>query len=391
VKILCVVGARPNFIKIAPLMRSFARLSMFETPLVHTGQHYDSKLSDIFFKQLGIKAPDVELDVPPGTQTEQTAEIMRRFETVLEKEQPHAVLVVGDVNSTLACALATAKFRLQESFACLGERRSRPAIIHVEAGLRSFDGDMPEEINRKVTDVLADLLFVSEPAGLLNLAREGIPKAKMHFVGNVMIDTLLAAREEARASGILQKLGLKAGNYGLVTLHRPGNVDDPKALKALIATLDLVSSRLHLVFPVHPRTRKRLDDALVVLPTDRWTLADPLGYMEFLDLQANARLALTDSGGVQEETTALGVPCITLRENTERPCTVSEGTNRIVGTSRSKILDAVEEVLKERGTKAMAKMPALWDGHAADRVVGILMAAFKTGGGAFQGSSRWTA
>src|SRR6187455_2873741 len=246
-KILCVVGARPNFIKIAPLLRSLSRVNAFETRLVHTGQHYDARLSDIFFRQLQIQAPDVDLGVGPGTQTVQTAEIMRRFEPVLESEQPQAVLVVGDVNSTIACSLAAAKFQLRVPFAWAAGRRLRPVIIHVEAGLRSFDDDMPEEMNRRLTDVLSDLLFVSEPSGLQNLAREGVPPGRIHFVGNVMIDSLFAAREQARGCGILERLGLASGGYGLLTLHRPANVDDPVALRGLLGALDAVASRLPLV------------------------------------------------------------------------------------------------------------------------------------------------
>lgn len=377
-KILCVAGARPNFIKIAALMRSLSRISLFETRLVHTGQHYDAQLSDVFFRQLQIPAPDALLDAGPGTQTAQTAQIMRRFEPVLEAEQPQAVLVVGDVNSTIACALVAAKFRLREPFVWSRGRRSRPVIVHVEAGLRSFDDDMPEETNRKLTDALSDLLFVSEPAGLQNLAREGVPKERMHFVGNVMIDTLLAAREQARRSGILEKLSLVGREYGLLTLHRPANVDDPQPLRALLATLDRVAARLHLVFPVHPRTRARLEQARVVLASQRWTLTEPVGYLECLGLQAAARVVLTDSGGVQEETTALRVPCITLRDNTERPCTVSEGTNRIAGTSRDGILRAFELAMEPKASRAGAsRMPGLWDGKAADRVVEILGRSFE--------------
>lgn len=387
-KILCVVGARPNFIKIAPLMRSFARLSPLETRLVHTGQHYDAKLSDIFFRQLAIPAPDVDLEVGPGTQTAQTAEIMRRFEAVLEAEQPQAVLVVGDVSSTIACALATAKFHLRRPFTWAWGRRTRPLIIHVEAGLRSFDDDMPEEINRKLTDALSDLLFVSEPAGLLNLAREGLPKERMHFVGNVMIDSLLAARDEACRTGILEQLGLKPKQYGLLTLHRPGNVDDPQALRALLATLDKVATRLPLVFPVHPRTRARLEAGHVKLPGARWTLTEPVGYLEFLALQAGARVVLTDSGGVQEETTALGVACITLRESTERPCTVSEGTNRIAGTTRDGILRAFELAMVSTSVPDdESHLPGLWDGKAADRVVEILVASFQ---GHHKSAAEWS-
>lgn len=377
-KIVCVAGARPNFIKIAPLLAALSKVEGCEARLVHTGQHYDAQLSDVFFRQLRIREPDIELGVGAGTQTVQTAEIMRRFEAVLEAEQPQAVLVVGDVNSTLACALATAKFQLRAPFAWGDARRLRPVIVHVEAGLRSFDDDMPEEMNRRLTDVLTDVLFVSEPAGLANLVREGVPAGRMHFVGNVMIDTLLAAREEARSSGILERLGLATGGYGLLTLHRPGNVDDPVALRLLLATLDAVACRLPLVFPVHPRTRERLHRASVTFPESRWTLTDPLGYLEFLALQSQARLVLTDSGGVQEETTALGVPCITLRDNTERPCTVSEGTNQIAGTSNAGILRAFDGVMD--GTvrsDAAARVPALWDGRAADRVAEILRRLFR--------------
>jgi UDP-N-acetylglucosamine 2-epimerase (non-hydrolysing) len=312
--------------------------------------------------------------VGPGTHTAQTAEIMRRFEPVLEAEQPQAVLVVGDVNSTLACALATAKFRLREPFGQARGPRSRPLIVHVEAGLRSFDDEMPEEVNRKLTDVLSDLLFVSEPAGLLNLAREGVPKDRVHFVGNVMIDSLLAAREQVSRCGVVEQLGLRGREYGLLTLHRPGNVDDPAALRGLLATLDTIAERLHLVFPVHPRTRARLADAGLLLPRERWTLCEPVGYLECLALQSGARVVLTDSGGVQEETTALGVPCITLRENTERPCTVSEGTNRIAGTSRDGILRAFELALaSETSPEGARRLPALWDGKAADRLVDVLV------------------
>ncbi len=387
-KILCVVGARPNFIKIAPLMNSFARLPFFDSRLIHTGQHYDARLSDIFFRQLGIRTPDVDLGVGPGTQTEQTAEIMRRFEPVLEAEQPQAVLVVGDVNSTIACSLATAKFLLRVPFRWRNAPRSRPVVIHVEAGLRSFDDDMPEEMNRRLTDVLSDLLFVSEPSGLVNLMREGVPEERAHFVGNVMIDTLLKAREEALRSPILEQLGLSSRAYGLLTLHRPGNVDDPEALRALLSTLDVAASRLPFVFPVHPRTRARLTSAGIVLPSERWTLTEPLGYLEFLALQSSARLVMTDSGGVQEETTALGVPCITLRENTERPCTITEGTNRIAGTSRQGILAAFDAAMRTGPSRDHSRVPALWDGRAADRVTATLLRLFEESVGASADGAR---
>ncbi len=380
VKILCVVGARPNFIKIAPLMSSFAGLPFFESRLIHTGQHYDARLSDVFFRQLEIRKPDVDLGVGPGTQTEQTAEIMRRFEPVLEAEQPQAVLVVGDVNSTIACSLATAKFLLRTPFRWGKGQRSRPVVIHVEAGLRSFDDDMPEEMNRRLTDVLSDLLFVSEPSGLVNLTREGVPRQKMHLVGNVMIDTLLKAREEALRSPILAQMGISGRAYGLLTLHRPSNVDNPEELRALLGVLDLLAARLPFVFPVHPRTRARLTSAGIVLPSPRWTLTEPLGYMEFLALQSSARLVMTDSGGVQEETTALGVPCITLRENTERPCTVTEGTNRIAGTSRQGILAAFDLAMRTDASPDKPRVPALWDGQAAHRVTATLLRLFEESG-----------
>jgi UDP-N-acetylglucosamine 2-epimerase (non-hydrolysing) len=377
-KVLCVVGARPNFVKIAPIMRSLAKRPGFEPRLVHTGQHYDAQLSDVFFQQLGIPAPDIHLGVGPGTQTAQTAEIMRLFEPVLEAEQPEVVLVVGDVNSTLACALAAAKFRRSRPFGWYYGPRFRPIIVHVEAGLRSFDNDMPEETNRRLTDAISDILCVSEPSGLLNLGREGVPQERMHFVGNVMIDTLMAAREGARKSGILERLRLRESEYGFVTLHRPGNVDDPGALRDLLGTLDQIAGRLPLVFPVHPRTRARLDAAGVSLAPGRWTLTDPVGYLECLELQTAARVVLTDSGGVQEETTALGVPCLTLRDNTERPCTVSEGTNRIAGTTRDGILRAFEHAMAARGSRERAnRIPDLWDGMAAERIADILVKGFE--------------
>jgi UDP-N-acetylglucosamine 2-epimerase (non-hydrolysing) len=294
---------------------------------------------------------------------------MRRFEPVLEAEQPHAVLVVGDVNSTIACALVTAKFTLKEPFRIGGQLRRRPLIIHVEAGLRSRDGDMPEEINRVLTDAISDLLFVSEPAGLTNLAAEGVAAARAIFVGNVMIDTLLAARDQAAASPILGQLGLREGGYGLVTLHRPSNVDDVATLRALLATLDEVAAGLPLVFPVHPRTAGRLRAAGVTLDPARWRLIEPLGYLDFLRLTSAAKLVLTDSGGVQEETTVLGVPCVTLRENTERPITCEQGTNQLAGTDRAAILAAVGRIEEVRRA---ARVPERWDGQSATRIVAEL-------------------
>ena len=372
VKVLCVAGTRPNFVKVAALMRCLAEHPLFLTKLVHTGQHYDADLSGIFFRQLRMPVPDIELEVGSGSHASQTAEIMRRFEAVLEDEQPQVVLVVGDVNSTLACALTAAKLSLREPFDWGGGSRIRPIVAHVEAGLRSFDEDMPEEVNRKLTDAISDLLFVSERSGLANLAREGVSREKVFFVGNVVIDTLVAARAGASTSGILDDLGVAAGAYGLVTLHRPSNVDDPGVLRGLLSTLDDIASRLPLVFPLHPRTRRRLAEAGLTLDPSRWKLTPPVGYLEFVRLQSEARVVLTDSGGIQEETTVLGVPCVTLRENTERPVTVSEGTNILAGTSREGILRAFDEALEmPRGARA----PMYWDGKAAERVVAILAAA----------------
>ncbi len=365
-KILCVAGARPNFMKIAPLLRAFRADPRFDARLVHTGQHYDDKLSKVFFEDLRIPRPDIELEVGSASHAQQTAEIMRRFEPVLEGEQPQGVLVVGDVNSTVACAVVTAKFFLKTPFWYQGKSRGRPLMIHVEAGLRSFDDDMPEEINRKLTDAVSDLLYVSDPAGMGNLLKEGVGDDRAVFVGNVMIDTLLAARAEASKSTILETLGLTEGGYALVTLHRPSNVDDPEALARLLGTLDEVGRTLPIVFPVHPRTRQRFERSGARLDPERWQLIDPLGYLDFMKLTASARCVLTDSGGVQEETTVLGVPCITLRENTERPVTCDEGTNQLVGTGRDAILRAVGRIDEVR--KA-GRVPRFWDGRSAERIV----------------------
>ena len=368
--ILCVAGARPNFMKIAPLLRAFGARPELRPRLVHTGQHYDEKLSKIFFEDLAIPRPDVELAVGSGSHAAQAAEIMRRFEPVLEQEQPQAVLVVGDVNSTIACALVTAKWQLQKPFATKAGPRRRPLIIHVEAGLRSFDDDMPEEVNRKLTDCISDLLFVSDPAGMENLRREGVPDERVFYVGNVMIDTLLSARERAMASTILEDLGVEPRGYGLVTLHRPSNVDDPATLRALLTCLDEVAKDVRLLFPVHPRTRSRLEALGIKLDPARWLLTEPIGYIDFLKVTAMARVVLSDSGGVQEETTVLGVPCVTLRENTERPVTISQGTNVLAGTRPENILASYRAALARAGTK---RVPALWDGQSADRIADILV------------------
>ena len=371
--ILCVAGARPNFVKIAPLLAALARSPRFTVKLVHTGQHYDDKLSKVFFDELGIRRPDIALDIGSGSHAVQTAEIMKRFEPVVASEKPQGVLVVGDVNSTIGCALVAAKTLLPDPFRFRGGLRRRPVAIHVEAGLRSFDDDMPEEVNRKLTDAISDLLYVSEPSGLENLRREGVAEERMAFVGNVMIDTLLAARERAMRSTILDGLGLEPRGYGLCTLHRPANVDDPEALAQLLAALDDVARRVPLVFPVHPRTRTRLAEAGVALDPGRWRVTEPIGYLDFLCLMTSARLVLTDSGGIQEETTVLGVPCVTLRDNTERPVTITEGTNRLAGTDPTAIRAAAEAALAET---AGGRIPRLWDGHAADRIVAHMASAF---------------
>ena len=372
-KVVCVAGARPNFIKIGPILGALNRSSRFSARLVHTGQHYDAQLSDIFFTELGIPRPDIELDVRSASHAAQTAEIMRRFEAVLQAEQPQVVLVVGDVNSTIACALTAAKFVLDQPFRFRGAQRRRPVNVHVEAGLRSFDDDMPEEINRRLTDEISDLLYVSEPSGVDNLRREGVADERVVFVGNVMIDTLLAARARAARSTALQQLGVAPRAYALVTLHRPSNVDDPATLAELLDGLESMGADLPLVFPVHPRTRARLASAGRTLDPARWRLTDPLGYLDFLKLMSEARIVLTDSGGVQEETTVLGVPCVTLRENTERPITILEGTNRLAGTRGPSIAASVAEALAAPTT---GRTPRLWDGKAAERIVAHLEQTF---------------
>jgi UDP-N-acetylglucosamine 2-epimerase (non-hydrolysing) len=372
-KILLVAGARPNFIKIAPLMRVLGENPRFAAKLVHTGQHYDDKLSRVFFDDLRIPKPDIELEIGSASHAQQTAEIMKRFEPVLEAEQPQAVLVVGDVNSTIGCALVVAKFFLQQPFrARLGgtvSERRRPVMIHVEAGLRSRDDDMPEEVNRKLTDAISDLLFVSDPAGMVNLKEEGVPDGRCFFVGNVMIDTLLAARERAMQSPILEQLGVAPRQFGLITLHRPSNVDDPGALATLLRTIEEVAGTMPLVFPVHPRTRQRLITAGLEPDRGRWKLTEPLGYLDFLKAMAAARIVLTDSGGVQEETTVLGVPCVTLRENTERPVTITEGTNHLAGTSPASVQQHFQQAM---AASVSGRVPRLWDGKSAERIDEVL-------------------
>ena len=354
-----VAGARPNFMKVAPVLRAMPSPGPLEPRLVHTGQHYDEGMSGVFFRDLGIREPDVNLGVGSGTHGQQTARILAAYEEHLLRTPPVAVVVVGDVNSTMACTLAAVKLGIP--------------VAHVEAGLRSFDRGMPEEINRLVTDTLADLLLVSEPAGEENLRREGIADGRIRYVGNVMIDTLVRELPAARALGVAARLGLPASGYGYVTLHRPSNVDDPARLARVVAMLRALGARLPVAFPLHPRTRERLRAAGLeaTLGGAPGVLAlEPLGYRESLSLMAGARVVLTDSGGVQEETTHLGVPCLTLRPNTERPVTVSLGTNTVVGEEIERVLPLVEEVLAGR-YKAARPVPG-WDGHAAERVAAAL-------------------
>lgn len=359
-RIVNVVGARPNFMKIAPLLAEMRRRPGIEPLLVHTGQHYDARMSDQFLEQLGIPEPDLHLGVGSGSHAVQTAQVMTALEPALEEMRPDLVLVVGDVNSTLAATLVAAK--------------SGIPLAHVEAGLRSFDRRMPEEVNRLVTDVLADYLFVTEKSGVENLRREGVPEERIHFVGNVMIDTLLGNRSRADALEMPKRLGLGPGGYALATLHRPSNVDDPEILEGYVGVFEEIARRLPVIFPLHPRTASSLErfgllERLQGIAGLR--LLEPQGYLEFLGLTSGARVVLTDSGGIQEETTALGVPCLTLRENTERPITVTEGTNRLVGTRPESILAAFAEVVSGDGGEA--RRPEFWDGRASERIVDILL------------------
>ena len=359
-KIVNVVGARPNFMKIAPLMRAYRAHPQIEPVLVHTGQHYDEKMSDLFFRQLGIPEPDINLGVGAGSPAAQTAGIMIAFESVLGQHRPDAVLVVGDVTSTVACGIVAVKAGI--------------TLIHVEAGLRSFDRSMPEEINRILTDSITDLFLCTEESGRQNLLREGHNGEHIFLVGNVMIDCLLEHRAKAESCQVLRQLDLEPGAYAVVTLHRPANVDDSRTLQGILTALAYIQERMPVVFPVHPRTRQKLggpqfQGQMARLPGLR--LIEPLGYLEFLKLTSSARVVLTDSGGVQEETTILRVPCLTLRENTERPVTCELGTNRLVGSEPARIISAFEEVLA--GESRDGRVPPLWDGRAAERIVEILV------------------
>lgn len=364
--VICVVGARPNFMKMAPILRAFAANDpALPTLLVHTGQHYDKDMNDRLFEDLRLPHPDINLEVGSGTHAVQTAEVMRRFEPVIDERKPSCVLVVGDVNSTLACTLVAVK-------------KGVP-VVHVEAGLRSYDRAMPEEINRILTDQVADLLYTTERSAEGNLVREGIASARVRFVGNVMIDSLLSNKEFARtpkqtlqASGADVSVLESASGYGLVTLHRPSNVDKAETLGPLLTVLRDVSEKLPLVFAMHPRTRANIErfGLQELVEHSRMALLPPQGYLEMLGLMAGAKLVLTDSGGLQEETTALGVPCLTMRENTERPITVEQGTNTMVGRDRDAILNGVDEILVGDGKQG--RVPEFWDGRAAERIAADL-------------------
>jgi UDP-N-acetylglucosamine 2-epimerase (non-hydrolysing) len=350
-----VAGARPNFVKIAPLTRAFAAAGV-KFRLVHTGQHYDERMSRSFFDELQIPRPDLNLEVGSGSHIWQLAEVMKRLEPELAANRPGAVVVVGDVNSTAAATIAAVKMDIP--------------VAHVEAGLRSFDRTMPEEINRILTDSISRWLFVSEPSGVVNLRREGVAEEKIHFVGNVMIDTLLAQRERARALRTHEALGLRPRDYAVLTLHRPSNVDTPERLRSIVEALRRVSDRVKILFVVHPRTQARLREFGVTGEAGDLRLTEPLSYLAMLGLMEQARLVITDSGGIQEETTALGVPCLTLRQNTERPVTLEAGTNTLVRGSAGEIMAAIERVLE--GRRKPARMPEKWDGQAAQRIVAIL-------------------
>ena len=389
---MVVAGARPNFMKIASLIEAIdshnlsRKTPRIQRALVHTGQHYGEQMSNAFFKDLEITLPDVDLEVGSASHAQQTAEIMKRIETVLLNELPDVLLVVGDVNSTLACSLVASKINYPS-----GSSRTRPLIAHVEAGLRSFDRSMPEEINRMVTDVLSDFLFTTEETAAENLRREGVSEAKIHWVGNTMVDTLLRHRKKAEGSGILSRLGLLSSTtgehqaYAIVTLHRPSNVDKPEVFGEILEALSALAKETMVLFPVHPRTANRIKEfnhethfdffgevQPVNLGSSRIQCIPPLGYLDFLWLMSNSRLMLTDSGGIQEETTVLGIPCVTLRENTERPVTISSGTNVLAGTKKESILRLA---LAKMESNARTEPPKYWDGKAGARIIQVLTEA----------------
>ena len=357
-KIISVVGARPNFMKVAPIHKAFKKYKNEITHLVcHTGQHYDEKMSKVFFEDLELPKPDFYLGVGSGSHAEQTAKVMVEFEKILLQEKPDMVLVVGDVNSTIACSLTAKKLHIK--------------VVHVEAGLRSFDMEMPEEVNRILTDRISDYLFVTEKSGLDNLKNEGVPDDKVFFVGNVMIDSLFHYLPKSDKSEIHKELGVEKSGYVLITLHRPSNVDTKESLKKLARFLNTLSEQRKIVFPIHPRTKNNLKQfGLLERLSNQIILTDPIGYIDFQALTKNAELVVTDSGGIQEETTALGVQCITLRTSTERPSTVDVGTNQLIGLNLEKAEIACLDVLN--GNKKEGTIPELWDGNAAERIVKIL-------------------
>jgi UDP-N-acetylglucosamine 2-epimerase (non-hydrolysing) len=354
-EIVCVVGARPNFMKMAPILDALKAHPSIRPFLVHTGQHYDEEMSRIFFTELGLPQPDQDLEVGSDTHGRQTGRIMIAFDDLLAKRNAGMVVVVGDVNSTVACSLVAVK-------------RGVP-VAHVEAGLRSRDWSMPEEINRLVTDAVSELLFATSPDAVENLKAEGIPESKVRLVGNPMIDTLRRHLPAARARTTAAKMGLTEGGYALVTLHRPSNVDDAESLDGMLRALQKLADRIPVLFPVHPRTQARIKET-GFRPAGALRLTDPLGYLDFLSLMASARFLVTDSGGIQEETTALGIPCFTVRANTERPITITEGTNHLLGTDPASILPAAEALLN--GGPVEPRCPALWDGRAGERIAAAL-------------------
>jgi len=357
-KVINVVGARPNFMKVAPLVDAMKRREQQFTPLVvHTGQHYDVMMSAAFFKDLELPEPNLYLSVGSASHAAQTAAVMERFEPVVLQERPDWVLVVGDVNSTLACALVCVKLGVK--------------VAHVEAGLRSRDRSMPEEINRLLTDQISDLLFTPSQDADQNLRAEGIPDERIRFVGNIMIDSLNKQLERAAHSNIREELKVAGRDYSVLTLHRPSNVDNLQTFERILAALAVIGKRLPIIFPVHPRTRKMIKESNLSVDS-AVRLVEPLGYLDFLRLYSGARLVLTDSGGIQEETTVLGIPCLTLRENTERPITVTMGTNTIVGTDPEKITTSAFKALDQEKLKK-CKIPPLWDGHTADRILDALL------------------
>ncbi len=358
-KIISVVGARPNFMKIAPILRELKKYPLCQSVLVHTGQHYDANMSDVFFSDLQIPEPDIFLNVGSGSHAKQTADIMTGFEQVLTREKPDIVIVVGDVNSTLACSVTASKMNVK--------------VAHVEAGLRSFDKRMPEEINRIVTDALSDYLFTTEKSANEQLLREGKRNDQIFFTGNVMIDSLVFVKKRINESKKIEQLQVTPQGYFLVTLHRPSNVDNEESLGKVVRVLDELQKRLEVVFPIHPRSLKMIEkigNQEKIDSMSRLKLTDPVGYVDFLNLMSQAKAVISDSGGLQEESTFLGVPCLTMRENTERPVTIDVGTNTLVGLDEEKIHACVDKIMD--GTYKKGAIPELWDGKAAERIVGIL-------------------